>query len=112
MQFTEFLTILLTRSRGVYYFGDLLLPHLDHLEITHQTYLSSEYILCTWWVSIVIWVEQVGQVRVGDWLEQVGHANRLVSHSALASKLLFLAVQGLGALLSSNLEEALYKSPQ
>jgi len=30
--------------------------------------------------------------------------------STLASKLFFLAVQGSGALLSSNLEEALYKS--
>ena len=34
-----------------------------------------------------------------------------VTHSTLASKLFFLAVQGSGALLSSNLEGALYKSP-
>src|SRR6218665_1359015 len=34
-----------------------------------------------------------------------------LTHSALASKLFFLAVQGSGALLSSNLEGALYKSP-
>src|SRR6218665_3532860 len=34
-----------------------------------------------------------------------------LTHSTLASKLLFLAVQGSGALLSSNLEGALYKSP-
>jgi len=33
------------------------------------------------------------------------------TYSTLAWKLFFLAVQGLGALLSSNLEEALYKSP-
>src|SRR6218665_3372319 len=33
-----------------------------------------------------------------------------LTHSTLASKLFSLAVQGLGALLSSNLEEALYKS--
>src|SRR6218665_1884985 len=33
------------------------------------------------------------------------------THFTLASKLFFLAVQGLGALLNSNLEEALYKSP-
>ena len=33
------------------------------------------------------------------------------AHSTLVSKLFFLAVQGLGALLSSNLEGALYKSP-
>src|SRR6218665_3313736 len=32
-------------------------------------------------------------------------------HSTLASKLFFLAVQGSGALLSSNREGALYKSP-
>ena len=32
-------------------------------------------------------------------------------HSTLISKLFFLAVQGSGALLSSNLEGALYKSP-
>src|SRR6218665_4026635 len=34
-----------------------------------------------------------------------------LTHSALVSKLFFLAVQGSGALLSSNLEGALYKSP-
>src|SRR6218665_1558278 len=34
-----------------------------------------------------------------------------LTHSTLASKLFFLAVQGSGALLSSNLEGALYKSP-
>src|SRR6218665_47776 len=34
-----------------------------------------------------------------------------LTHSTLVSKLFFLAVQGLGALLSSNLEGALYKSP-
>src|SRR6218665_144317 len=34
-----------------------------------------------------------------------------LTHSTLASKLFLLAVQGLGALLSSNLKEALYKSP-
>src|SRR6218665_1810864 len=34
-----------------------------------------------------------------------------LTHFNLASKLLFLAVQGSGALLSSNLEEAPYKSP-
>ena len=33
------------------------------------------------------------------------------THSALASKLFFLAVRGSGALLSSKLEEALHKSP-
>src|SRR6218665_1776590 len=33
-----------------------------------------------------------------------------LTHSTPASKLFFLAVQGSGALLSSNLEEALYKS--
>src|SRR6218665_543451 len=33
------------------------------------------------------------------------------THSTLASKLFFLAVQGSGALLSSNFEEALCKSP-
>src|SRR6218665_3133788 len=33
------------------------------------------------------------------------------THSTLASKLFSLAVQGSGALLSSNLEGALYKSP-
>ena len=32
------------------------------------------------------------------------------THSTLALKLSFLAVQGSGALLSSHLEEALYKS--
>src|SRR6218665_1279663 len=35
-----------------------------------------------------------------------------LTHSTLASKLFFLAVQGSGALLSSNLEGALYKSPK
>src|SRR6218665_2642630 len=35
----------------------------------------------------------------------------LLTHFTLASKLLFLAMQGLGVLLSSNLEGALYKSP-
>src|SRR6218665_3351872 len=34
-----------------------------------------------------------------------------LTHSTLVSKLFFLAVQGSGALLSSNLEGALYKSP-
>src|SRR6218665_1551198 len=34
-----------------------------------------------------------------------------LTHSAEASKLFFLAVQGSGALLSSNLEGALYKFP-
>src|SRR6218665_2866522 len=34
-----------------------------------------------------------------------------LTHSTLASKLSFLVVQGSGALLSSNLEGALYKSP-
>src|SRR6218665_2038992 len=34
-----------------------------------------------------------------------------LTHSTLASKLFFLAAQGSGALLSSNLEGALYKSP-
>src|SRR6218665_2952203 len=34
----------------------------------------------------------------------------LLTHSTLVSKLFFLAVQGSGALLSSNLEGALYKS--
>ena len=34
-----------------------------------------------------------------------------LTHSTLISKLFFLAVQGSGALLSSNLEGALYKSP-
>src|SRR6218665_1165419 len=34
-----------------------------------------------------------------------------LTHFTLASKLFFLAVQGSGALLSSNLEGALYKSP-
>src|SRR6218665_2733318 len=34
-----------------------------------------------------------------------------LTHSTLASKLFSLAVQGSGALLSSNLEGALYKSP-
>src|SRR6218665_3621913 len=34
-----------------------------------------------------------------------------LTHFTLASKLFSLAVQGLGALLSSNLEGALYKSP-
>src|SRR6218665_230053 len=34
-----------------------------------------------------------------------------LTHFALASKLFFLAVQGSGALLNSNLEEAIYKSP-
>ena len=34
-----------------------------------------------------------------------------LTHSTKASKLFFLAVQGSGALLSSNLEEALYNSP-
>src|SRR6218665_2248670 len=34
-----------------------------------------------------------------------------LTHSTLASKLFFLAVQGSGALLSSNLEGALYRSP-
>src|SRR6218665_2510690 len=33
-----------------------------------------------------------------------------LTHSTLASKLFLLAVQGSGALLNSNLEEALYKS--
>ena len=36
---------------------------------------------------------------------------RTLTHFTLASKLFSLAVQGLGALLSSNLEGALYKSP-
>src|SRR6218665_113107 len=35
-----------------------------------------------------------------------------LTHFTLASKLFSLAVQGSGALLSSNLEGALYKSPQ
>src|SRR6218665_179394 len=34
-----------------------------------------------------------------------------LTHSTLVSKLFFLAVQGSGALLSSNLEGALYKFP-
>src|SRR6218665_3885036 len=34
-----------------------------------------------------------------------------LKHFTLASKLFFSAVQGKGALLSSNFEEALYKSP-
>ena len=34
-----------------------------------------------------------------------------LTHSSPASKLFFLAVQGPGELLSSNLEEALYKYP-
>ena len=34
-----------------------------------------------------------------------------LTHSTLVSKLFFLAAQGSGALLSSNLEGALYKSP-
>src|SRR6218665_382649 len=34
-----------------------------------------------------------------------------LTHFTLASKLFFLAVQGSGALLSSNVEEVLYKSP-
>src|SRR6218665_133550 len=34
-----------------------------------------------------------------------------LTHPTLVSKLFFLAVQGLGALLSSNLEGALCKSP-
>src|SRR6218665_562872 len=34
-----------------------------------------------------------------------------LTHSTLVSKLFFLAMQGSGALLSSNLEGALYKSP-
>src|SRR6218665_2190044 len=34
-----------------------------------------------------------------------------LTHSTLARKLFFLSVQGSGALLSSYLEEALYKSP-
>jgi len=34
-----------------------------------------------------------------------------LTHFTLASKLFFLAVQGSGAQLSSNLEETLYKSP-
>src|SRR6218665_182938 len=34
-----------------------------------------------------------------------------LTHSTLVSKLFFLAVQGSGALLSSSLEGALYKSP-
>jgi len=33
------------------------------------------------------------------------------AHSTLVSKIFFLAAQGSGALLSSNLEGALYKSP-
>src|SRR6218665_340403 len=38
-------------------------------------------------------------------------SQRLLPHSTLVSKLFFLAAQGSGALLSSNLEGALYKSP-
>src|SRR6218665_1776500 len=34
-----------------------------------------------------------------------------LTHSTLAPKLFFVAVQGSGVLLSSNLEETLYKSP-
>ena len=39
------------------------------------------------------------------------NAGFFLTHSTLVSKLFFLAVQGSGALLSSNLEGALYKSP-
>jgi len=40
-----------------------------------------------------------------------GSPGFFLTHSTLASKLFFLAVQGSGALLSSYLEEVLYKSP-
>src|SRR6218665_1580206 len=47
---------------------------------------------------------------LGGWPNGLPLSQRL-PHFTLASKLFSLAVQGSGALLSSNLEGALYKSP-
>src|SRR6218665_1118209 len=44
-------------------------------------------------------------------IKNVKNVLHLWNKSTLVSKLFFLAVQGSGALLSSNLEGALYKSP-
>ena len=52
--------------------------------------------LCVEWVSFVATIAPTGF---------------FLTHSTLASKLFFLAEEGSGAPLSSNLEGALYKSP-
>src|SRR6218665_2911778 len=50
-------------------------------------------------------------VEWASFVATIAPQHSLLTHSTLASKLVFLAVQGSGALLSSNLEGALYKSP-
>src|SRR6218665_973064 len=92
-----------------------LLSHPGHQRSQLTSLIGTRVTLCSFcsylhnpvtcilggWPLCVEWASFVAKIAAGFFL----------TRSTLASKLFSLAVQGTGALLSSNLEGALYKSP-
>src|SRR6218665_3374037 len=87
--------------------------HPGHQRLQFTPIIGTGVTLC----SFCSYIHNPGPCILGGWCGMAFRCRKdccpglFLTHSTLVSKLFFLAVQGSGALLSSNLEGALYKSP-